>query len=129
MSEKNVVILRTYQKTFTFEKLIYSFWNITLPFPVRPLLLVCAAAVAGVMWVADQYIPGFDAIPPVFKYGAIPYLLGNYMTRVRMDGKRPWVWLKDWIVFLVIKNDTIERFKRVEYPKEIKMSGTVYCRR
>ncbi|MFT8352726.1 TcpE family conjugal transfer membrane protein, partial [Clostridium saccharoperbutylacetonicum] len=68
----------------------------------------------------QRIIPGISFIPPVLKYILFPYFVSKYLRQKKLDGKKPWKYLIDYVVFSFNKKNSYERFKRVDMPKEIK---------
>jgi hypothetical protein len=88
------VRLRTYRQVWLQEKVIYQVERIRLPFPIslrQASLFALFALILGL-------VGGF--LPPLLRFLLLPGLLTWFLTRQRLDGKPPLLWLRSLLRYL-----------------------------
>lgn len=120
------IILRSYKKMNSIEKKIYTIQNFKLPMPVNLNAAVYFIIVVLIIMLLSKIVPFLGLLPPVIKFILIPYFLAQYMRQKKLDGKKPWKYFFDYIIFMANKKNTYERFKKVEILKEIKFANPKY---
>lgn len=88
-NEEHIVVLRSYPTIWKYEKKLYSIDSIRLwvPIAMNDLLFF----VAGLIFVIllSKGIPLFVRIPWIIRYGAVPFGIMKFFTRMKFDGKLP----------------------------------------
>ncbi len=87
--EQKKIKLYSYTKFWKTEKKIYSIQNFVLPVPVNPYDVLSFANVMLVMRILSGFLPTFAKIPFMVKYGIIPFVMSNYIMKMKLDGKNP----------------------------------------
>lgn len=111
MEEK--VILRTYSKTWHFERKIYAIDRIRLLVPVAvndALYFVLGLLITLALL---KIFPVLNGIPAVIRYGLIPYGLMKFLTKKKFDGKMPHMFLIAYLSYLVTPK-IIARYQSVK---------------
>lgn len=90
--EMEKVRLRTYRQVWDQERVIYQIERVRLPFPVsfRQAGLF-GASVAAMLLISR--IPLVAALPALTRYILLPALITWFLTKQRLDGKPPLLWL------------------------------------
>lgn len=87
--EERIIVLRSYPTIWKYEKKLYSIDSIRLwvPIAMNDLLFF----VAGLLCVItlSKGIPLFVRIPWIIRYGAMPFGIMKFFTRMKFDGKLP----------------------------------------
>ncbi|WP_251613492.1 TcpE family conjugal transfer membrane protein [Senimuribacter intestinalis] len=86
--EDRVIVLRSYATVWQYEKKLYSIDSLKLWIPVAANDLLFFV-VGLVLVVILSKISVFAAIPWVIRYGAIPFLIMKFFTKMKFDGKSP----------------------------------------
>lgn len=113
--EENRVTIYSYEKVWKVEKKIYTLGNLKLPVPINPYRLLAYVGGALFMVLLEKLLPAVRQIPGIIRYIAFPYLVANYVLKVKLDGKNPVMFLFGYIRFLITaKGRYIQLFRR--YP-------------
>ena len=107
------ITLRSYNRINNIEKKIYTIQNFKLPLPVNIYATIYYSIVVIVVFCIEKLIPFLSFIPPMLKYVFVPYFIAKYLRQKKLDGKKPWKYLIDYIVYISSRNNAYERFKRV----------------
>lgn len=110
---KEMILLRTYNKAWKFERKVYAIDDIRLPFPVNPdeiVYLVCGFLLTlGIL----KVLPFLNGIPFIIKYLVLPYGLMKFLTKKKFDGKLPHRFLIGYIDYVGLPKK-ISRFQAAE---------------
>lgn len=111
--EVNKVILYSYSKVWNVEKKVYSIFNVILPAPINPyIILVFILVLLGFMFL-ERMIPMLSGIPVVLRYLVLPYFCAQYLMKKKLDGKNPVKYLIGVIQYLFTeRNFYFENFKK-----------------
>lgn len=125
--ESDRVRLRTYKQVWTQEKIIYQIERVRLPFPVT--LSQASVFFAAMLVMAGlSRLPLIDALPPVARYVGLPALLAWFLTKQRLDGKPPLLFLWSLLRFLVSPK-RLNRFQPLPaHPERVRYRGSVAYR-
>lgn len=116
-NEVNKVILYSYSKVWNVEKKIYALFNLVLPAPLNPYLILIYILLLGIIMLLEHSIPLLSAIPVIIRYLVLPYGGARYLMKKKLDGKNPLKYLFGLIFFLLFERGMyVERFKK--YPKK-----------
>jgi len=105
------------------EKKIYTIQNFKLPIPVNLYAAIYFFIFALLMLFIGRLLPFLSIIPPILKYVLVPYIISKYMRQKKLDGKKPWKYAFDYIIYMCTKDNIYERFKKEKIPKEIRFSN------
>lgn len=117
------IILRSYNKINVVEKKIYAIQNLRLPMPINLYAASYFLVISAIIFVLGKVIPFIQEIPPIIRIFIIPFVITKYFRQKKLDGKKPYKFVIDWIVFMFNKNNEYERFKVAEVPKEIRFKN------
>jgi hypothetical protein len=101
--------LYSYSKAWNVEKKIYSIFNMVLPAPVNPFMVLLFFVLICFMMILERIVPVLVFIPGVLRYLAFPFLGAIYLMKKKLDGKNPLKYL-----FGVIQHVFIERGSYIE---------------
>lgn len=118
--EQEQRVLRTYAKAWDFETVIYTVGDIALPFPINLTQLGFFGASLFLCFIIFAILPSFNIIPGVIKYLVLPFLLMKAATRLKVDGKKPYLWLLGEFKYLFLETKTLSRFKKYREEPEFK---------
>lgn len=90
--EMEKVRLRTYRQVWGTERVIYQIERVRLPFPVSFRQAGVFASVVICMALLSR-IPPVAGISPLLRYLLIPGAITWFLTKQRLDGKPPLLWL------------------------------------
>lgn len=105
------VILRTYGGTWKFEIKIYSIGNVTLPVPVPPSEAAYFVLAFLFMILLSKILPFLSVIPFVLKYIVVPFLIMQFLTKKKLDGKSPHKFLLGYLEYTLVQPKCISRFQ------------------
>lgn len=88
-NEERIVVLRSYPTIWKYEKKLYSIDSIRLWVPVAMNDLLFFTAGLIFVIALSKGIPLFIRIPWIIRYGAIPYGIMKFFTKLKFDGKLP----------------------------------------
>lgn len=114
------ITLRSYNKINSIEKKIYTIQNYKLPIPVNIYATIYFCVIVLIIFFVGKIIPFISFVPPMLKYIIFPYFLAKYLRQKKLDGKKPYKYLIDYIIFRFNRKIAYERFKKVELPRQIK---------
>lgn len=117
------IVLRSYNKINNIEKTIYTIQNWKLPIPINLYAAIYFIIFFLVMFLIKRILPFLNVIPSIIRYVMMPYFISKYMRQKKLDGKKPWKYAVDYIIYLFNRNNTYERFKMAKMPKEIRFSN------
>lgn len=126
MAEKTQIVeqeqrtLRTYAKAWDFETVIYTVGDISLPFPVNLTQLGFFGASFALCFIIFAILPSFNIIPGVIKYLVLPFLMMKAATRLKVDGKKPYLWILGEFKYLFLETKTLSRFKKYKEEPEFR---------
>ncbi|MCX7748708.1 MAG: conjugal transfer protein [Clostridia bacterium] len=120
-------IIKTYAGVWNTPLKIYSFQNFKLPVPIIPRDLIYFLVGAGIMFILSGF-PLISKLPPVAKYGAIPFFLMKLLTKVKLDGKKPHKFFWALILYFAASKQ-YENFKPVKMPVKMAFDTPVVCKR
>jgi hypothetical protein len=92
------VRIRTYRQVWLQEKVIYQVERVRLPFPISLRQASLFALFAVSLGLLGSIVPGL--LPPLLRYLLLPGALTWFLTRSRLDGKPPLLWLRSFLRFL-----------------------------
>lgn len=122
--EQEKVRLRTYQQVWAQERVIYQIERVRLPFPVS-FRQAGVFAVVLISMIFLSGLPGFDLISPLLRYVAIPAGATWFLTRQRLDGKSPLLWLLSIIRFYFAPK-RLNRLRPVpETPRRLRLKAAI----
>lgn len=131
--EDNFLRIRTYKEFWRVELSITNIEGHQLPvaittkklfyFVVTALLLSLIVKIPGIHLIRRM---GFFKNPVIF-YTLIPTAATYYLNRKRIDGKQPYIYLVDMVVFL-FSPKRYEFFKPVKLPKTLTIKETIRFR-
>ena len=120
--ERKNITLYSYRKVWKVEKKIYALQNIVLPVPVNPYEVLEFIAVVVVVLILSNIFPFLQNVPPVLRYGAIPFLVVKYLMKLKLDGKNPIKYFMGLIPYLFTRNLYQEHFaSHVDRKEKIKL--------
>lgn len=112
----NKVTLYSYSKVWNVEKKIYALFNLVLPAPINPYLILVYIVLLGIIMLLEHSVPFLSSIPVIIRYLVLPYGGARYLMKKKLDGKNPLKYLFGLIFFFLFeKGRYIEKFKK--YPK------------
>jgi len=117
------VVLRSYNRINSIEKKIYTIQNFKLPMSVNLNAAGYFFIVVLIIVFISQIFPFLESVPPILKYILSPYFIAQYMRQKKLDGKKPWKYFIDYVIFYLNRNNEYERFKRVKIPRKIKFNN------
>lgn len=103
--------LRTFAKAWDFETVIYSIGDITLPFAVNITQMGFFAISLIVLSVLYSLIPPLGNLSAIAKYIVFPFLLMKAATKLKVDGKKPYMWIFGEIKYLFFQPKKLNRFR------------------
>ena len=118
--EQEQKVLRTYAKAWDFERVIYSFGDAKLPFPINLTQLGFFSASFVICLIIFAILPSFNIIPGVIKYLVLPFLLMKAATRLKVDGKKPYLGIEGEFKYLFMETKTMSRFKKYREEPEFR---------
>ncbi|HYG60255.1 MAG TPA: conjugal transfer protein [Symbiobacteriaceae bacterium] len=95
--EPTRVRLRTYQKVWVQERVLYQIERVRLPFPISFTQMGVFGAALIAMAVLARLVPSLTAASPVLRYLVIPAAAAWVLTRQRLDGKP----LHRWFITMI----------------------------
>lgn len=120
------IILRSYNKINNIEKKIYTIQNFKLPIPVNIYATLYYAVVVIIIFCIGRIIPVLSFLPPMLRYLLLPYFISKYLRQKKLDGKKPWKYFIDYVIFIFNRKIVYERFKKVEMPRQIKFDRPTF---
>lgn len=103
--------LKTYEDAWRIENKIYSLQNLRLPVPIALSALAYYSITCAVVLLLNKVFPIISNIPPVLRFGALPYFVTEFLRKKKFDGKPPHMFLKDYIPYIFTKHINIEFFR------------------
>lgn len=125
--ERDFVILRTYEHVWNTPFKIYSIENIKLWVPINPWDLLYIGGGVLLSFILDRVLPFYGYLPFIVKYIVVPYLFKLFLSKVKLDGKRPHKFFFDYLVYLVSSKE-FERFQSVDRRVKIRFATPVIFR-
>lgn len=113
------IMLRSYNKINVVEKKIYAIQNLKLPLPINLYAASYFIVISSIIFLLGKVIPFIQGIPQIVRMFIIPFIITKYFRQKKLDGKKPYKFIIDWILFMFNKKNEYERFEIVEIPKEI----------
>lgn len=90
-----MVTVRTYAAVWTWERRIYRLERVRLPMPVTFRWI---GLFAGTLLLVVVPLGKVLPLPwPVIWYTVVPWLVADYLSKARLDGKTPLAWLQTLI--------------------------------
>jgi hypothetical protein len=126
--ERDFVVLRTYEHVWNTPFKIYSIENIKLWFPINPWDLLYIGGGVLLSFVLERVLPLYGYLPFIIKYIVIPYLFKLFLSKVKLDGKKPHKFFFDYIVYMVSSKE-FERFQGTNEKNKIRFTTPVTFRR
>lgn len=115
-NEVNKVVLYSYAKVWNVEKKIYALFNLVLPAPLNPYLILIFILLLGIIMLLERSLPFLTGIPVVIRYLVLPFGGARYLMKKKLDGKNPLKYLLGLLFYLLFeKGRYVEKFKL--YPK------------
>ena len=99
----------SYPKAWSIENKIYSIMNMKLIVPLYPRQILYFGAVLLCMVLLSK-LPVFAKIPLVIRYFIVPFALGNFLLKKKLDGKNPVRFFMDWLRWVSQRSLYLERF-------------------
>lgn len=87
--EVQKVSLYSYNKAWNVEKKIYSIYNVILPAPVNPYMVLIFIVLLCFFMLLERLIPALANTPVIIRYLVFPYLGTGYLMKKKLDGKNP----------------------------------------
>lgn len=126
-AEKDYVILRTYRPVWRIDRKLYSIEGVKLLFPINPneAMYMAVCIVISILFI--KFIPMYNKLHFVIKFGLIPYGLMKFLTKQKLDGKLPHKFFYDLLVYLY-NPKKYSRFEAVNNIRNVKFSTPVVYR-
>lgn len=111
MDESQRVRIYAYNKVWNVENKIYAIQNIILPAPISPQEFLYFMITAGITFLLGSLIPAVAGIPFILRFLVIPYLITQFLTKKKLDGKKPQKYLMDYVKYAFSRNEYLERLQ------------------
>ena len=122
--ELEKVRLRTYRQVWSQERVIYQIERVRLPFPISFRQAGLFAAIAIVMAVLSR-LPLIGNASGVVRYLLIPGAVTWFLTKQRLDGKPPLLWLLT-ILRYALSPKRLNRFSPLpDQPGKVRFGGAL----
>lgn len=125
--ENRQVKIYAYNKAWTIENKVYSFFNWPLPVPVSPREVGYFAAVFIVMFLIGIVVPITQNLPVVIRFVAIPFGVMKFLLKKKLDGKMPLKYFAAWLQYQSTRGQCIERFQAVSGQETEKIRIEWFC--
>lgn len=83
------VTIYAYPKVWKLENRIYSIMNFKLPAPAEPKNLVYDLVLLLLIVLLGRTVPAINAVPWPLRLIVLPFGLGRFLARKKLDGKMP----------------------------------------
>ena len=108
------ITIRSHNKVWQIENRVYAVGNWKLPMPISPKAIFFFGAAALLMRGLSMAFDAVAALPPMLRYGIIPYAAAQFFLKIKLDGKAPHKYFIAWLKWLASHGEYIERFN--SYP-------------
>lgn len=113
--EKVTVKIQSYQNIWSYEKRIYTLFDMVLPtsISVPEFLYFTVVELIIIFLNAAFRLPSFGQMGFLIKYAVLPYGIMRLLKYNKLDGKHPIAFFKDYIKFFLAKKRQYEFFRDV----------------
>lgn len=115
-NEEHIVVLRSYPTIWKYEKKLYSIDSIRLWVPVAMNDLLFFVAGLIFVIILSKGIPLFVRVPWVIRYGAVPFGIMKFFTRMKFDGKLPHKFALGYVRYAMLPKKIARFSECVEFP-------------
>ena len=99
----------SYPKAWKLENKIYAIGNYKLIVPLYPRQILYFVTVLLCMLGLSE-LPPVSSVPWVIRFVVIPFVVGNYLLKKKLDGKSPVKYFLSWLQFCSQRGRYLERF-------------------
>lgn len=127
--EKKDIIVSSHSQVWQIEHKIYSVGNWVLKIPIPTRDLTYFALVLAIIAFAQKAAPVLMQIPFVIRCVLVPFLVSQFLLRMKLDGKPLYRFILSWLLYLATYNSFVERFAVHGNKKTQRMHVAWYCSR
>lgn len=116
MEERQIESVRTYEKAWNFDTVIYAVGDRPLLFPINLTQIGFFLVSLALLFVFYQIFPFLKIIPGIsnklVRYGLLPYLLMKFAMKQKVNGKQPHQWMIGELKYWFSQPKKLCRFKK-----------------